>query len=249
MFVREPYSRLWSAYVDKFLLIDYWRSEGQNIIKQRKIRSNATAKQCAGDITFNEFVEFVVSRDPRTLNEHWKPIQFLCSPCLYRPHILGKMETFAQDSRYLLEYMNMSWVLDNYDHEKHVYEEVDMLIDYNFQLLNGKFYRNCTNSTDIAQRLWRTFQINGYLPNEMSFPAPASSEINVTHFKDLVHEAFKKRPSKSRAEWRQQREQAMADAFRQLPRPVLEKLADLYRHDFQMFEYDARPALLFGDKR
>ncbi|KAH9498607.1 hypothetical protein Btru_007775 [Bulinus truncatus] len=31
MFVRDPYSRLWSAWIDKFLLPDFWLQYGKNI--------------------------------------------------------------------------------------------------------------------------------------------------------------------------------------------------------------------------
>ncbi|XP_025107342.1 carbohydrate sulfotransferase 11-like isoform X4 [Pomacea canaliculata] len=250
MFVREPYSRLWSAYVDKFLLVDYWRSEGQRIVKQRKVKANATTpiNKCAHDISFREFAEFVVSMQPAQLNEHWKPIQHLCSPCIYRPHVVGKMETFAQDSGFLLEHMNLSWVLASYEHEKHVYDEMDMLIDYNFQLLNHNFYKNCTNATDIADRLWRTFQINGYLPEEIAFPQDKAVKLNATAFKGMVHEAFRHRPKKSPAEWRQQREGAMVAAFKQLSTDTLEKLHNLYASDFELFGYDPRPDSLFKDR-
>ncbi|KAK7507870.1 hypothetical protein BaRGS_00000835, partial [Batillaria attramentaria] len=245
MFVRDPYSRLWSAYVDKFLLVDYWRTEGQNIVKQRKVKDNRT--HCAGDISFIEFLDYVVSNQPTRLNEHWKPIQYLCSPCMYRPHVIGKMETFSQDVRYVLKRLNMSWIMDNYDHEAHVHGEMDMLIDYNYQVLNSKFYSNCSNTTDLAKRLWRTFQINGYLPSEMAFPQPNAAKMNASQFKALAHEAYRNRPTKSPKEWKHQREQAMVDAYKGISRTTLEKLKKLYKYDFEIFDYDPAPSRLFGD--
>lgn len=245
MFVRDPYSRLWSAYVDKFLLVDYWRTEGQNIVKQRKVKNNKT--RCAADISFAEFVNYVATREPARLNEHWKPIQYMCSPCIYRPHVIGKMETFSKDVRYVLDKLNMTWMLDNYDHEAHAYGEMDMLIDYNYQVLSSKFYTNCSNTTDLAQRLWHTFQINGYLPSEMPFPELRAANVNASHFKHLAHEAYRNRPTKSPIEWRNQREQAMVDAYKEITKDTLEKLQAIYQYDFEIFDYDPAPDSLFGD--
>ena len=247
MFVRDPYSRLWSAYVDKFLLIDYWRTEGMNIVHLRKKKDNMT--MCARDISFKEFVEYVATRSSgKVLNEHWKPIQYLCSPCQYHPHIIGKIETFSNDARYVLQLMNSSWILDSYDHEQHVYQEMDILITYNFQVLKSKHYTNCTNATDLSRRLWKTFQINGYLPTEMDFPDPGPAGINASLFQALAHKAYKTRPVKSPTEWKQQRVKAMQDAFKDISSMTLEKIKHIYKDDFELYGYDPEPAVIFANR-
>jgi hypothetical protein len=52
--------------------------------------------------------------------------------------------------------MNMTWILDAYDHKEHVHQEMDMLTVYNWNLFLSKsqarHYANCTNSTDLARR-------------------------------------------------------------------------------------------------
>lgn len=248
MFVRDPYSRLWSAYVDKFLLIDYWRTAGKAIVSLRKKKDNMT--KCARDISFKEFVEFVSTRQSgAVLNEHWKPIQYQCSPCLYHPHVIGKIETFSQDSRYVLQLMNSSWILDSYDHEHHIYQEMSMLITYNFHVLKSSHYTNCTNATDLSRRLWKTFQINGYLPMETDFPDPGPAGINASRFQTLAFEAYRTRPSKSPAEWREQRVKAMQDAFKDISTETLQKIKNIYKIDFELFGYDPEPAFIFAGRK
>nr|KAG5695906.1 hypothetical protein BaRGS_017344 [Batillaria attramentaria] len=183
MFVRDPWSRLWSAYLDKFLLIDFWRTDGQQIVRRRKVKDAST--RCARDVSFKEFVDFVVTSNPANLNPHWKPVQLQCSPCLYRPHVIGKMETFSQDVRFVLDKLDMTWMMDNYTHDAHVHGEMDMLIDYNFHMLGADFFKACTNATDLARRLWKTFQYNGYLPIESPFPEGQALSMTVPRFKSL----------------------------------------------------------------
>ena len=140
--------------------------------------------------------------------------------------------------------------MDNYNHEEHVHQEMDMLITYNWALLKSKPYTNCTNSTDLAQRLWTTFQINGYLPTEMKFPKNKYPKgLNSSQFANLAHESYRNRPSKSSKEWRLQREKAMTDAYKLVPTDIMYKLKDLYSEDFQMFGYDPEPDLLFAHRR
>jgi hypothetical protein len=50
-------------------------------------------------------------------------------------------------------------------------QELAMLVDYNFQLVRSQsdFYGGCVNDTQLAQRLWNTFQFNGYIPSTVQF--------------------------------------------------------------------------------
>ena len=92
LFARDPYTRVWSAYVDKLLLPNMWGSTGKKIVARRP---NATARSraCGNDVTFREFVEYIVQHSEWTgsdqLNGHWRPIQYVCDPCQFKPHFIG----------------------------------------------------------------------------------------------------------------------------------------------------------------
>ncbi|WAQ99215.1 CHSTE-like protein [Mya arenaria] len=111
MFTREPYGRLWSAYIDKFLLPDFWRTDAQAVIN--KVRRNATDEQrlCANDVTFAEFLQYIVASYPRKLNEHWQPVYKICDPCLVVYDVIGKQETFANDSNYILQKFGLGYLI------------------------------------------------------------------------------------------------------------------------------------------
>nr|KAG5696702.1 hypothetical protein BaRGS_012071 [Batillaria attramentaria] len=68
LFVRDPYARLWSVYVDKFLLPDFWLEHGLTIVNQRRDKPR---KDCADDITFQEFLTYALTFN---FDPHWMPV-------------------------------------------------------------------------------------------------------------------------------------------------------------------------------
>ena len=93
MFARDPYTRVWSAYVDKLLLPNMWLSTGREIVA-RRANASARSLDCGHDVTFREFVEYIVHQSETTgsgrLNGHWRPIQYVCDPCQFKPHFVGQ---------------------------------------------------------------------------------------------------------------------------------------------------------------
>ncbi|XP_066598552.1 carbohydrate sulfotransferase 11-like [Prorops nasuta] len=108
--VRHPLERLLSAYRNKFEAKNekssqYFQSRfGKKIIK--KYRSNATQESLTSgdDVTFREFVDFVSdNRNINNQNEHWKPINELCHPCLINYNLISKYESLSEDATEVLE--------------------------------------------------------------------------------------------------------------------------------------------------
>lgn len=99
MITRHPLERLVSAYRDKLLHSEpYYSDTLANEIKAL-FRKNKTSTE---KVTFQEFVNFVVSREHKTLDIHWKPESELCDPCNIHYDILGKYETLEQDAEHVL---------------------------------------------------------------------------------------------------------------------------------------------------
>ena len=231
------------------MLLDFWRSVGKSIVKRRPEQSKRNL--CANDVSFNEFLDYIVgNKSPKFLNHHWKPIYLQCSPCVFHPHVIGKLDTFASDAKYILEKLNFSWILQNYSHEHHVYQEMEMLINYNWHVLQQKHYHTCSGGLDLAKRLWKAFQINGYLPMESDLMEHISdTDINASMFRTLAFNAYKNRSWKQPSEWKAQRERTMIDAFRDVPCETLSKLRVLYSADFELFGYDPVPDYLFSKQQ
>ncbi|KAK7465110.1 hypothetical protein BaRGS_00037689 [Batillaria attramentaria] len=88
VFVREPYSRLFSAYVDKLFKPreDNWRVYGRPVVNYVRRISAAVGKTCAGNVTFAEFVRYFIDSETKPeaklrRNEHYTPQSQHCGFC------------------------------------------------------------------------------------------------------------------------------------------------------------------------
>ncbi|XP_020649362.3 carbohydrate sulfotransferase 8 isoform X2 [Pogona vitticeps] len=99
MFSRHPFERLVSAYRDKLLHSEpYYSTTVANEIKAFAKKDQNTNEK----VTFQDFVNYILSRNPKVLDIHWKPMHLLCDPCHIQYDIVGKYETLAQDADHIL---------------------------------------------------------------------------------------------------------------------------------------------------
>jgi len=109
MFVRHPFERLVSAYVNKFYqnYSDYFRFRyGRAIVQSYRKNPTDEALARGHDVTFSEFVQYLIdpkSREKGPFNEHWRPMHELCRPCHIKYDTIGKYETLLEDSWLVLE--------------------------------------------------------------------------------------------------------------------------------------------------
>ena len=276
LFVRNPYSRLWSSYVDKFFLLDFWPLYGAEVLEYLHTssssargvatlgelpRSSAASSECpSSHISFAQFAAYVAwsgESSPQALNEHWRPVEHLCHPCLFCPHLVGRVETFHVDSLPALRRLNLSRVLGTYRHGRH---QMELLVDENFGRLSFSgggpsvsrsrvfyYYSSCTNLTDVSRRLWAAFQMYGYIPEASPFPyEELGGNPTAEAFKEVLFRTYREVPDGVRVTLSAQRQRAMEAAYRSVPLGVLEKLSSLYSYEFAAFGYDMRPYELFG---
>ncbi|MCJ8743582.1 hypothetical protein PDJAM_G00095600 [Pangasius djambal] len=104
MFVREPMARLLSAYRNKFGEIKaYQHKYGAEIIRRYRKGYAKNAKVAGDDVTFAEFVRYLLDEDLERMNEHWMPISNLCQPCAVQYNFIGSYERLESDAAYVLE--------------------------------------------------------------------------------------------------------------------------------------------------
>lgn len=104
MFVREPMARLLSAYRNKFGEIKaYQQKYGAEIIRRYRKGHAKNAKVAGDDVTFAEFVHYLLDEDSEHMNEHWMPIYNLCQPCAVQYNFIGSYEKLESDAAYVLE--------------------------------------------------------------------------------------------------------------------------------------------------
>ncbi|XP_025092475.1 uncharacterized protein LOC112563012 [Pomacea canaliculata] len=243
LFVRHPFSRLWSAYLDKLYLPDFWLEVGVPAVAQlRNSSATAKAKRCGSDVTFREFLEYSLEeKEP-----HWDPIFKRCDPCIYRPTVIGNIETFERDSLFLLRRMGLEWVLKHVDQQAQVEQELSTLIVYNFDLLHSRtYYQGCLDDDGMARRLWATFQMNGYIPNDANYFPPfangtvANDAFFVDSFLKQVLDTVRKAYNR-KDELKEQKRRALHDAFDAVSNTLLEKLLAKYELDLLLFGFNER---------
>ena len=110
VFVREPFERLLSAYLDKFYSGDpaFHNNYGRQIIKKYRPGGNPEDK----NITFDEFVNYVINIGDGYWNEHWQTYDKLCHPCGIHYDFIGRFENLEEEARYVLETFGISGKLN-----------------------------------------------------------------------------------------------------------------------------------------
>ncbi|XP_077554662.1 carbohydrate sulfotransferase 8-like isoform X6 [Haemaphysalis longicornis] len=93
IFVRHPFERIVSTYIDKALRGRYemrWAYESYwDKIPGVKVENRSP--------TFPEYVEFILAMPVGTWDEHWSPYYARCQPCLLDYTFVGKLETASTD--------------------------------------------------------------------------------------------------------------------------------------------------------
>uniref|UniRef100_A0A1A9WUW0 Carbohydrate sulfotransferase n=1 Tax=Glossina brevipalpis TaxID=37001 RepID=A0A1A9WUW0_9MUSC len=113
LFVRDPFERIVSGYRNKLedCKNSYYKSLAKRIIKRfRKQTTTSRTKKCP---TFQEFVQFLIEqhKQGKRFDEHWAPIYSFCTPCSIEFNIIGKLETFARDSEFIIREAGLEYLL------------------------------------------------------------------------------------------------------------------------------------------
>ncbi|XP_046905673.1 carbohydrate sulfotransferase 14 [Hypomesus transpacificus] len=104
MFVREPMERLLSAYKNKFGEIEaYQKKYGAEIIRRYRKGHAKDTSVTGDDVTFTEFVRYLLDEDVERMNEHWMPIYNLCQPCAVSYDFIGSYEQLESDAEFVLK--------------------------------------------------------------------------------------------------------------------------------------------------
>jgi len=100
--VRNPLDRFLSAYRDK--------------METRNQREKANFRNIVKDLNqhqpnFSNFVDTMLGMPVEKWDQHWAPIHRLCPPCAGF-HAVARMETFSDDSQYIIQMAGLSHILE-----------------------------------------------------------------------------------------------------------------------------------------
>ena len=142
LFVRDPYARLFSGYVDKFFTPQtaFHQNYGRYII--RKFRKDALAKsiECGHDVSFFEFVQYVMAsiKGGAKPNPHFMPMYLQCDPCIQPYDMIGRLESLKEDLSLLLPHKQWQLYLPENLKELSQLDEVRDAVSIAFNNRNGR---------------------------------------------------------------------------------------------------------------
>ncbi|XP_060608475.1 carbohydrate sulfotransferase 11-like [Ruditapes philippinarum] len=250
MFVRNPYARLFSAYENKIYCpnLMFWKSTGSRIVKLVRSSRDHVHSKYGFDVTFYEFIKYILYQNERgkTINGHFRPMINICNPCQTHFDYIGKLETFADDAKFIIT----KWK-SKFDDINITFGEKERTIDtvkgHLRFLYQAKRIVNTIKIpfTKLMLRTWRDLQIRGLLSKSIAFPfnASDSGEITKTDYLNAVLEALE--IPVNHTEVKLQRHEALVQAYRQVPMADMEKLRTYLLKDCLIFNYEDRPKDLF----
>lgn len=251
LFVRDPLSRIFSAYMDKVFVPDprMFFLAGRRRVRQGKAEEGVGEeggeggsdwRKCLLNVTFQAFLTAITSggkQDP-----HWYSMHRHCEPCSVDFDYIGRMETFIADTEFILGQMgvNLSFLPprdDSFDSEN----DLMALRDLAHRVLHIAYKRGCPSETFMCQvfrRIWVTLLTRGFISKDVAYPFPERrcAGINETSFIEKLVEAY--RQSGNRAERMRQRQEALMEAYCRVPRWLLRKVEEYVRDDCAMFGYN-----------
>ena len=240
---RNPYSRLFSSYIDQIFLPNKW-------LQAAKMVKSAERRECGSDVTFEEFLNYISSGILKggSCDLHWAPIFSICLPCNTDINFVAKQETFNEDAEYILNYVGV---------EQPVKDEVKRAVGQNlienslgtlvhtYVSKGHSTKKGCITEKDLAKKLWTAFQIQGYIYNGIQFPEHKFQDVSQANIKGIllnaVLDAVHKRKLSS-AEREKQRHAWKVHYWQQVSKTTLDLVQDAYYEDFHVFGYNIDPS-------
>ena len=254
MFVRDPFTRILSAYVDKLFAPNptYWHLVSRNEIK--RFRSNdALRAACHSDLSFEEYIRAVITSHRPNLQKgkvdcHDESYLTACHPCEVGYNFIAKMETFPTDAYHLYKKLNMDETIKVLQKQGKELADMDAMTDtVNSPFEWKKDIKKCIPWRQALNRVWRKLQIRGVIgKQQLPLNDEEAEAITKERFFDLIK---KTQALTSYKERKQQRVDAMREIFASVPMEYLQELKTAYKEDFDLFEYNDDPGDIFHVNR
>ncbi|XP_076445538.1 carbohydrate sulfotransferase 13-like [Babylonia areolata] len=252
LIVRDPYERLFSAFVDRLFGIS------ENLVKMTrlvKMPQSERQNRCAVmNLRFSHLVDYVTRFPPTGMDQHYTPYFVSCFPCHISYDYISKMETFRSDVENVLTSVGVDSREVLGDEEKfNTTSELSILRDVSkraFEIMKKNTSLNCFTKYQFLKRNWVTFQIRGYLSINDSFPWRKEAEVkNVTceQFLQKVQAAYLGVTDRQAVQL--QKDLAMREAYYSVPHHLLHKLQAVLQRDCDLFGYDCSVDRRFNESQ
>ncbi|KAL5015487.1 hypothetical protein ScPMuIL_009757 [Solemya velum] len=155
------------------------------------------------------------------------------------------IERVIRDAEHILGLLNRKHNL-NLIYEDYIDEDswswTDLTVKTMFR--NQKFIEKCMPFHEAMRRVWRNFQIRGFIGMNVSLPFGPGDPVTSRTYLEAFGEA--KRTSGGDAYRKRNKGEAMLEAYSMVPMEDLEKLSQAFKIDCDFFGYDCRPPDIFN---
>lgn len=227
---RNPYSRLYSAYIDKIYLPAFW-----NLTQEINEKNG---KECSRSVRFGEFLEYIMKEEVQ--NRHWQPVSELCGSCRIPYNVISKQETFNSDVRFILNQLFISGLLKqellNNLQKKHTENSIKEIAPL---MIERAKRDRCLTFMQICRRLWKSFQIQGYISDLISFPADSFRNLNFSNVSAFLNIYLKgsQKILMTEVMKKLQRKKHLSMAYESINRETIKNITRKYRADFELYGY------------
>ena len=239
MFVRDPYHRLLSAYVDKLLAPNpvYWDLWGKSAMQ---FRNQTTWPKCGQDVKFDEFVTLVVRGNWKS-DVHVMPVYMQCPPCLLNFTVIGKMDTFKRDALEIAAMLNVSETQIAFDRME---DDVvmDAIVDSSKDALSKGWLNEtlkCVSYNEVLRRIVRKLQLRGIISWRFKFPFQGNQSKSVTYDSLISLLKTARKTFLNHTELKLQKNQAFLEAYRTISYDTRKFLHNIYKLDEVFFGYES----------
>lgn len=257
LFVRNPYSRLLSAYIDKLVPPNpyYWKAWGRSAILKFRPNWAQTAKQpiiqtvaspAGHDITFAEFVKFVVNLEKgiKIPDPHLTSTRRACKPCSQHYNYVGRMETFKDDALYIMQRLGMNESIailkDTFTH----YSTDDAITDSIYSPFSWRKEVVKYITWDKAlERVWLKLQMRGIISRNIKLNT-TNGQLNNVSAKQFVELARAAHRDSDPEDLKKQKDMVKREAFASVPLADIKEFRELFHEDFALYDYDDSPAYI-----
>jgi hypothetical protein len=230
----------------------FWDVFGTHTIEHFRPNASNHSSVCGHDVTFAEFVKYVIRAEDKNIyqNEHFTPSFDQCSPCHIKYDIIGKMETFKQDIVYILNKAHAPGMIESLKNMsvESIADEISDIAEITFKWCKTEKFAKCAKCITFEKALrrsWRKLQIKCVISKSIAFPfsSDESETIREFEFKAAMIKAAQRTVDN---QWgKENRQDALLEAYYTVPIEDMNKLQNIFQKDFELFQYEPRPSMLF----
>ncbi|XP_052804672.1 uncharacterized protein LOC128234461 [Mya arenaria] len=266
MFVRNPYDRLLSAFIDKLVAPNptYWNILGlkalqlcrpgfkvpPHLIQRSPInpgdprRGVVLSPPTVGhDITFPEFIKYVTASEmnPKPSDNHIISIRKGCKPCTSQFTYIGRMETFSSDAFFIMKKLGMNKTVERLQSSMKNLSIDDAITDSIRSPFEWKKdIRKFITWDQALQRIWLKLQMRGIIEFDIKLNM-SSGQVDTVSEDEFINLARAAHKRSNADVLKKQKDEVRMEAFRSVPLKDLNAFKDTYREDFLLFGYEMTP--------